>query len=143
LGVFDSVIISVSGSGYDAWLTEYFSVEELQDPEISGLDADPDGDGLSNAEEYTAGTVPTDAASVLAIEGLVLETGGDGNLRVVFTARAGRGYTVEARDGVDGVVWLRMLDVSAGIIDQQVQVVVPGPVGAEPRFYRVVTPVRP
>jgi hypothetical protein len=143
LSVADSVMISVSGSGYDAWLAAYFTAEELLDPATSGPDADPDGDGLSNAEEYTAGTVPTDAASVLAIEGLVLETGGDGNLRVIFTARAGRGYTVEARDGMDGVVWQRLVDVPAGIVDQAVQVVVPGPVGAEPRFYRVVTPIQP
>ncbi len=143
LSVADSVVVSVSSSGYEAWLAAYFTAEELLDPAISGPDADPDGDGLSNAEEYTAGTVPTDPASVLAVEGLALETGGDGNLRVAFTARAGRGYTLEARDGIDGATWQRLIDVPAVLVDQEVQVVVPGPVGVEPRFYRVVTPIQP
>ena len=40
---------------YEAWRQETFSPAQLADPEVSGDDADPDGDGLSNFAEYAHG----------------------------------------------------------------------------------------
>jgi hypothetical protein len=37
------------------------------DPGISGPNADPDGDGFTNQEEFTAGTNPLSAASRLQL----------------------------------------------------------------------------
>jgi len=45
-------------SPFDAWRKEHFSEEELQDPNISGPDADPDGDGIPNLMEYAMGLDP-------------------------------------------------------------------------------------
>ena len=48
---------------YVSWKTEHFTVEQLADSEISGDDADPDGDLLTNQAEFIAGTSPVDATS--------------------------------------------------------------------------------
>lgn len=43
---------------YQGWDNFHFSSEERDDPLISGPDADPDGDGRSNADEYALATDP-------------------------------------------------------------------------------------
>ena len=35
-----------------AWLWEHFDDDEFADPEIGGIDADPDGDGFTNRLEF-------------------------------------------------------------------------------------------
>ncbi|MEM7383713.1 MAG: hypothetical protein AAF514_02105 [Verrucomicrobiota bacterium] len=40
------------------WAASHFSAAQLVDPSISGLDADPDGDGLSNLMEMAGSTDP-------------------------------------------------------------------------------------
>ena len=48
-------------SGFDAWRQDNFTGEgELDDPNISGPDADPDGDGIPNLLEYAMGLDPND-----------------------------------------------------------------------------------
>ena len=37
--------------GYDAWLSDHFTEQELGNPAIVGPDADPDGDGAANVLE--------------------------------------------------------------------------------------------
>lgn len=43
---------------FTAWRDGQFSVDELADPEISGPDADPDADGVTNLMEYALGGLP-------------------------------------------------------------------------------------
>ncbi len=61
--------LTVDGPGrtYDDWAAAHFTEQELTDPAISGRDADPDGDGLTNEQEFLAGTDPKSADSVLQI----------------------------------------------------------------------------
>ncbi|MGK0240237.1 MAG: hypothetical protein ACI92G_003722, partial [Candidatus Pelagisphaera sp.] len=47
-------------SGYELWRFIEFTAEERADDEISGPDADPDEDGLTNNDEYLLGTNPQD-----------------------------------------------------------------------------------
>ena len=49
---------------YANWKAAHFSADQLADPAISGDEADPDGDRLSNQSEYIAGTSPVDISSV-------------------------------------------------------------------------------
>ncbi len=51
---------------YPTWLTQFFSGEQLNNPDIVGQDADPDRDGLSNYFEYLARLNPADRSSKLA-----------------------------------------------------------------------------
>ena len=77
----------------DAWRGHYFTDEEAGDPGIGAPDADPDGDGHSNEQEFLAGTDPTDVASVLRI--LSLARAGSGALELRWAGVAGRRYVVE------------------------------------------------
>ena len=43
---------------FDDWRHIYFSIAQQSDPNVSGPDADPDGDGLVNQEEYEEGLNP-------------------------------------------------------------------------------------
>ena len=40
------------------WLLQYFNKEERGQPEVAGPDADPDGDGISNWQEYALNLSP-------------------------------------------------------------------------------------
>lgn len=54
----DATII-IHDRPYDAWRHTYFTPQQLNDPTISGEDADPDGEGLTNIFEAFAGRNPT------------------------------------------------------------------------------------
>ncbi|MCB1124772.1 MAG: hypothetical protein KJT03_24675, partial [Verrucomicrobiae bacterium] len=62
LGVFpilsDNLILSLASEGYGLWLERYFTEAQRNDPQISGLLADPDFDFLTNAFERVYGTNP-------------------------------------------------------------------------------------
>lgn len=45
-------------SQFDSWRASHFTSSELSDSSISGPNADPDHDGLSNLVEYALGSVP-------------------------------------------------------------------------------------
>jgi len=44
--------------GFQLWLQDQFTPAQQADPAISGKDADPDGDGKSNTEEFGTGSNP-------------------------------------------------------------------------------------
>jgi N-acyl-D-amino-acid deacylase len=50
--MFDSML------SYDAWKVRHFSPAQIANPALSGDQADPDGDGLSNLLEYSMGLDP-------------------------------------------------------------------------------------
>ena len=51
-------VVRIRDASRDAWRGVFFTPQELVDPNISGDAADPDGDGLCNLDEQTAGTDP-------------------------------------------------------------------------------------
>lgn len=70
--------------------------------------ADPDGDGMNNAQEYRAGTNPTNALSRLAILSVAVAGGGTGPVTLEWSSASNVFYSVEASTnlnvGFDGVV---------------------------------------
>jgi len=52
---------------YDSWKRYYFSGDNLTNASISGPSADPDGDLLTNQQEFEAGTSPVDGPKQLPI----------------------------------------------------------------------------
>lgn len=62
------------------------------DPRVADAGEDADADGAVNRDEYTAGTLPRDAGSVLAVR--VTRMGGD-RVEVTWQGVAGRSYGIE------------------------------------------------
>lgn len=57
--------------GRAAWNAAHFTAAELADPSISGGDADPDGDGFTNDQEFQFQTDPRSGASKPNLQGSV------------------------------------------------------------------------
>jgi hypothetical protein len=90
------LITNYAGVGkidFELWQMEQFTAQQLANPAFSGRDADPDADGLSNYEEFQAGTNPTNRASVLRINSIVRQ---DTNVMVSWSTAGGRTNRVEA-----------------------------------------------
>ncbi len=99
--------------------------------------ADPDQDGLSNREEYTAGTDPKDPASRLRIEALSPPPG----TVLGFLAISNRTYTVQFTDSLTAPAWQTLADLPALGSNRVVHVADPGT--RAQRSYRLVTPRQP
>ena len=97
---------------------------------------DDDGDGMSNAAEYFAGTDPFDASSYLRVD---IAPAGIATLS--FNAVSNRTYTVQYTDGLHPASWNKLADVLARAVTRTEVLTDPGP--ATNRFYRLVIPAQP
>lgn len=139
--VSDTVTITVTGGdAYAEWKSEHFTAQELNNPAISGDDADPDGDTVTNEAEFISGTDPRDGDSYLQVDGVVQAGGGSGMV-IRFTAMPGKTYTVQYRDSLGSGTWQKLGDVAA---QPQVHTAeVPDNNATSSRYYRIVTPQQP
>jgi hypothetical protein len=99
---------------------------------------DPDDDGLTNLEEYLAGTHPNDPASVLMLNA----TRNAGRVVLEFFAVSNLSYSVLYKQSLTNVLWSKLADVSALPINRSVAIT-NTPSGDVARFYQVVTPSQP
>lgn len=118
----------------DAWENAYGLA--AADPGDRADDAD--GDGLSNWEEYVAGTDPTNALSFLRIERV---TNAPLATRIEFLLISNRTYSVEFTDDLSAGEWFKLADVPARTNTGPASV--RDPVAATNRLYRLVTPAQP
>jgi hypothetical protein len=119
----------------DEWETRF----GLDANSAADRDADPDGDGFTNGQEYVAGTDPGSASSVLKVDRLEVAAGAT---RLEFYAASNRTYTVQSAEAPGGTFWTRLADVPARPTNGPV--VVPDfSTRAAQRFYRVVCPRQP
>ena len=120
-----------------AWLLTYFGTTNVN------ANADPDGDGMSNYQEYLAGTNPTNANDYLAITAESFASSGT-NATLTWNSVPTRFYYIQKTASLSSPVWV---DSGLGLIM---------PVGASTavgftdtnapmRFYRVqaVRPLTP
>ena len=93
--------LTVDGAGrtYDAWASGFFTPEQLADPAISGRAADPDGDGLTNGQEFLAGTDPWNANSVLQVTAVRRTAEG---LELVWNSVPGKIYRIAISQSMMG-----------------------------------------
>lgn len=75
---------------FNQWQLAYFGCTIC--PQAAG-GADPDGDGMSNTNEYLAGTVPTNSASAFRVVSIVRQNTNDVNL--TWTTVGGHSYVVQ------------------------------------------------
>ncbi len=94
---------------------------------------DPDADGLTNLQEYLAGTDPNDADSALRITGIQL-SGAD--VCGLFTTVVGKGYCLERTDGLAVPSWNPVVSNMVGT-GAFYRVLDPGGASSSQRFYRV------
>jgi surface-anchored protein len=95
-------------TGYEAWKLASFSSIQAADPAVSGLGADPDGDGADNLVEYALGGNPL----VAGVEGKPkmenLSDGGQEYMAIRFQRRKGDtslSITVESTADLSAVTW--------------------------------------
>jgi uncharacterized peroxidase-related enzyme len=140
----DEIIVTVEGEAedFDSWRTQYFSQSELDDPAISGRDADPDGDGHTNDQEFQTGTHPREANSYFHVE-MIERSLDNGTVRFLFQAMPERSYSVEYRNALTEGTWNKLEDIAANAETRQVEVLDLDPAPKGIRYYRIVTPQQP
>jgi len=92
----------------DAWESAHFGAVGTPS---SRAGADPDGDGLSNLDEFHAGTDPRKAENVLSIVASVVR---DGTLQLRFGTVRDRRYWIEQRLADGSNRWLEVYGPVAG-----------------------------
>ena len=120
----------------DAWEDLY----GLSANDPSDAAGDLDGDGLSNLEEYRAGTRPNDATSGLALD----LTPGVERMTIRFSAVQGRTYSILYRDSLGVGSWQKLADYGPapydGMVSQEDFLLATPPAQ---RYYLLVTPELP
>ncbi len=109
----------------DPWELVYFG--DL----TAGPDEDADSDGVSNLDEYTSGTKPTDAGSVLTLKTEALPGRA---VRLSFQAAAGRNYSLWFADALGGS-WQKWADFPAQPESRELSTAVDA--SSQARFYRL------
>ncbi len=97
---------------------------------------DPDGDGLTNYQEFLAGTDPLDPRSVLRILASADAQGGPG---VQFASVLNRAYTIEENSAFPGSGWLPVAAGKTGTGTTLVQTDGSSAANDSNRIYRVTT----
>ena len=105
---------------------------------IPDANDDPDSDGLTNWEEYLAGTHPNNASSALRFTQITAQ---GGNVILQFLATSNRTYSLLYKPSLGELQWSKLADVSAHPTNRMVTLTnnVPGDAS---RFYRLVTPAQ-
>lgn len=83
------------------WREQHFG-EGATNTGNAANDADPDGDGFTNADEYTAGTDPKSAGSALQVETV---TKLDATYTVTIEAQPSRRYELQRLVSAPGATW--------------------------------------
>jgi hypothetical protein len=132
-----TVLADTDGDGMpDVWENTY----SLNPTDAADARLDADEDGLTNLEEYRAGTNPRDGSSYLKIESIESELATSGSMRVTFIAVSNRTYTIQYRDSLLPVPWNRLIDVAGATTNRTVQIIDSPPATISKRYYRLVTP---
>ena len=120
----------------DWWETNYFGNIGTTNTAANAL-LDPDGDGMSNRDEYLAGTDPTNALSLLRLS---LFTTNGGLLQ--FVAQSNIAYTLQSRTNLGAAPWTGLTNIGGQSLIRTIQLNTPNPPPTE-RYFRVVTPPVP
>ena len=131
-----SPVLDFDGDGLpDAWELAN-GLDATDATGVNGPNGDPDGDHLTNLQEFIAGTNPQDATSYLKINSINVTTG-----TLSFTAVAGKTYSVITTTNLVPGVWSKFVDIAAS--PTNTQATVSNIMGAKAKYYQLVTPKLP
>ncbi|MES2658547.1 MAG: immunoglobulin domain-containing protein [Verrucomicrobiota bacterium] len=137
----------VNSDPFTAWRQSRFTIAQLADPTVSDPDADPDGDGITNREEYIHGLLPL-ASDLPPAPGIML-TGA--RISLGFTARAAIGpgyagltrhYAIEVADTPEVISW-KDLSGYSDILGEGQTVTCSTLASGPSRFYRLRVWLKP
>ena len=131
-----TVVADTDGDGIpDDWENTYGFL--AGDPNDGA--GDTDHDGLTNLQEYLAGTDPASGTNYLRVERFTAEP--NGAMQLEFNAVSNRTYAVEFLDEAKPGDWQVLSEIVARSTNHSVEVLdSPPPDPVRKRFYRVVTP---
>jgi len=112
----------------DVWETQYG---------VSDPSDDPDHDGLTNLQEYRAGTNPTNALSTLRLSGFLVNT----QTVFSFLAVSNKTYSVQYTPSLSGP-WVNLTNIASRTTNRTTLTITDRAIVSN-RFYRVVTPQQP
>jgi len=124
------------GDGIPGWWRYQYFGNGLSLTPTSAYGANPDGDDLTNAQEYAAGTNPTTSSSTLKIT--QLQASGN-DMLISFPSVTGKPYRLERSDTLQSGSWTTVQDNIVGT-GNTVQVPDAGGALQSKRFYRIVIP---
>ena len=90
------LVVAPPLTAFQAWQLQYFGSTNCA---LCGGDADFDGDGLSNTNEFLAGSNPTNPASLFRIMSAALQSTQSKNMVISWMTAGGRTNTVQATAG--------------------------------------------
>jgi len=96
---------------YNNWAASWFGTNAAN-PAIAGQTADPDGDGVSNYNEFVASTNPLDSTDAFHITGISYATNGP-TASATITGKAGRNYTLQSTPTLNPIVWSNGTTITA------------------------------
>jgi hypothetical protein len=115
----------------DVWRLKFFGSLSSA---LSGANADPDGDGVSNLAEFTSGTDPLNASSALRLSA-AHKPGTSSGVALRWLSAAGKTYVIECAPALSGASWKI---IASGLLgDGSVQEYTDGTSSEDTRFYRV------
>jgi TolB protein len=117
----------------DLWLTHYFGHPTGQEGDLSRAQDDADGDGMSNLEEFLAGTDPTISASVLRVQ-IQAQISASKNVTLNWPAVLGKNYQIQFKDNLTDPVWSET--AGATVVGTQGSFTIPA--SPATRFFRAV-----
>jgi len=132
---FTNVVLTVVADSDGDLLPDTYETEMgLRPDDRSDAAADRDGDGVSNRNEYIAGTDPRSTNSFLRIDAIATAAGAT----LHFGAISNRTYTLQYTDGFSPANWLSLTHVIARNTNWSESIIDAAP--STNRYYRVTTP---
>ena len=127
--------IDSDGDGIpDNWMLAHFGHATGQAGDKSRATDDADGDGLTNLQEFLAGTDPRNPNSRFAISSIASSAG---NIQISFLSVSGKTYQLQYRNDLSSGNWLTLADQIFGT-GGTIQIVDHSATGVTRRFYRFV-----